>query len=133
MLTFNGYLYSTLRDVPVNVNQVTSQTYFGYYSLPSGWRIANDTSDSRAVTMYHYWSTESMVFSNGNAYRTLNGNSCWGGGCAGASRGSGWLLQYGTTYNINSLWGQILITSQYILCSLLMYSNNILIARLMLL
>ena len=106
-MIYKGYLYSTLADVPVDVNQMTCQKNVGYLPLPSGYSIASDNADSIAVTAAHYWSTNLLVFSNGMAYNTLGGGSSPGSYCC-----SGQLSQSGSTYNVNYCTNQILITSK---------------------
>jgi hypothetical protein len=108
---YNGYIYSTLTDVPVDGTYWTCQSSDNggpdYLPLPSGYSIAADTQDSAAVTGAHYWSTGLLVFSNGNIYFTLNGGSV-----AGSYDDSGYLSQSGSTYNVNGCDVQILITSK---------------------
>jgi hypothetical protein len=109
---YKGYLYSTLADVPVDVNQATCQesrfgiTGPGPLPLPSGYSIASDNPDSIAVTAANYWSTDALVFSNGYGYGTLRDDSI-----AGLIYGSGYLSQSGSTYNVIGCYRQILITS----------------------
>ena len=113
---YKGYIYSTLADVPVDVNQATcqathDQTYStggpGYLPLPSGYSIASDNPDSILVTAANYWSTDVLVFSNGKAYLTLRLGST-----AGSNYGSGYLSQSGSNYSVNGCFFQILITSK---------------------
>lgn len=105
---YKGYLYTTIEDIPVDGTQNTCQS--GYLSLPTGWTIADESTNSIAVTAAHYWSTNGLVFSNGKVYRTLMGPSCCSQ-TAGAYCCSGYLLQSGSTYSVTSCSVQILITS----------------------
>ena len=114
-LVYNGHLYSTLADVSVDANTRTCQKIDyggpGPLSLPSGYSIAAGTPDTIAVTKAHYWSTDLLVFINGDACFTLGGPSCCNRD-PGEYIGSGWLIQSGSSYNVNECNAQILITSE---------------------
>ena len=119
IVIYNGYLYSTLADVPVNVNQDKCQALYdefipyGALPIPSGYAIADDNADSIAVTAAHYWSTDSLLMSNGKAYVTLRGPECCGYE-AGILSGFGGLTQSGSSYIVTICASQVLISSKYL-------------------
>jgi uncharacterized protein YbdZ (MbtH family) len=108
-------VYSTVADVPVDDNigkcQFSGYDKNGFYSagpgylpLPSGWEIA---VEDPALAASHYWSTDALVFSNGNTYFTKRAGSN-----AGMFAGPGGLVQSGSLYNVVSCFMQILIRSK---------------------
>ena len=113
-LVYNGHLYSTLAGVSVDANTRTCQRIDyggpGPLSLPSGYSIAA-APDAVAVTKAHYWSTDLLVFINGDACFTLGGPSCCNRD-PGDYIGGGWLIQSGSSYNVDQCNAQILITSE---------------------
>ena len=110
-MIYKGNIYSTLADVPVDLNDNTCQQSGspyngpGYLSLPFGWAIAENNAESIYVTAAHYWSTNFLAFSDGNMHYTL-----WGGSNAGFCYGNGGLSKSGSTYSVNYCSTQILIT-----------------------
>jgi hypothetical protein len=76
----------------------TCQNY--YASLPTGWIIAPDNSDSYTVITAYTWSTTVMLTS-GNGYCTAE--------CGGYNYGSSYLRTDGSYYLSNICNGQILI------------------------
>lgn len=108
-VTYNGKLYATLADSYVDT---ISSTYYygsssrcqsGYMSLPVGWMIASDVSDSLNVIATHNWNTDVVVVASGVGYGTLS-----------FSQGAVWtttgLLTSGSTYAVCCCSLQILIT-----------------------
>ena len=99
---YHGKYYSTLADVPVDVNQYWCQD--NYITLPGNWVIAPDNSDSRAVIGAHYWSASGVVVAGGKLYYGL-----YYGSSAGSYWGSGYLDQSGNQYKVSTCNLQILI------------------------
>ena len=68
-------------------------------------------ADDIAVAAAHYWSTDVLVFSEGDVYYTLGGP-----GCCNRNPGdyftTGWITQSGSSYDVNYCNAQILITSE---------------------
>jgi hypothetical protein len=95
---YNGHIYSTLAGVSID-GSYSCQS--GYLSLPTGWIISPDNSDSQTVIRSHTWST-TVVLTSVNAY---------------CSSVCGYLYNYGPYYlsYINGMYatnicnGQILI------------------------
>ena len=135
-MVYEGYLYSTLADVPVDVNQRTCQCqgydndgiYWdgpGYVTIPSGWSLANDDSDSKTVIAAHYWSTKLMVVGVYSTYSSYYGSYSYygseyftlqGPSCCNSNAGSYWtgvdLYKSGSSYTVHYCDSQILITSK---------------------
>jgi len=111
---YNNYIYSTLADVAVDSYGYSCQNY--YISLPSGWVIAPDTSDSRTVIGAHYWSTEVVVVSNGYGYTSYYYYNYYYYYYYSHYNGRLWrygaLYQWGSDYMANQCNSQILITSK---------------------
>jgi hypothetical protein len=59
ILEYNGKVYSTLGDVPINGIAELCQNSYEY--LPLGWEIAPDNDDTEKIIGLYYWSTYYMV------------------------------------------------------------------------
>ena len=100
-VSYNGRIYSTLSDVPVDGGDQLCQN--GYISLPSGYTVAPDNADSIAVIAAHTWSTDVVIVASGNAYGVSRFSN-------GTQYGSGGLLsQNGSSYLSNLCFGEVLI------------------------
>ena len=67
-ISYNGVIYSTLADVPLDAPAENSQSFF--MRLPSNWRLAEDNGDSRFVIQNHVWNTDYVVLEDGAAIGT---------------------------------------------------------------
>jgi len=76
IVTHNGKQYRTLtgqnpggQDGIVGGRRVCENSA---KSIPAGWKVADDTADSRAVIAGYNWNTDVIVLSNGKSYGTKN-------------------------------------------------------------
>ena len=103
---YNGFVYSTLADVAVDTSG--SQCQSSYITLPTGWAIAPDNVDSKAVIAAHQWSTNLLVVSSGYAYMSAYSDRMT------QLYGSSYLNQTGVQYKVRGCNSQILIMSKFI-------------------
>jgi len=69
-ITSGSFLYSTVTDVPLDGQTIHAHIY--YLPVPSGWKIAPDSAETRSVIMSHRWSTHVAVMASGMGIRTKN-------------------------------------------------------------
>jgi len=69
-LQYNNKIYSTLADV--TISSTTSLCQSDWISMPSGWAIAPDNTDTVALSTLYPWSTDVLTVSSGVGYRTTN-------------------------------------------------------------
>ena len=108
VVAYKGYEYRT-RDgaSPTDTNQ--AQCEDAYAALPSGFDIAPDDANSRAVTSAYAWGTYCTVLSNGWAYWTTSGNLASetpGSLCYDSTDRLG---QIGSTYAVTECYRRILV------------------------
>ena len=66
----NGYAFATLDNTDPS-DSITAGCQTVFLSVPSGWEIAPDDSDSVAVTAEFPWGTAVLVYANGRAVYTF--------------------------------------------------------------
>ena len=69
-ITSGSLIYSTVTDVPVDSQTIHAHIY--YLPVPSGWKIAPDSAETRSVIMRHRWGTHVAVMASGVGIRTKN-------------------------------------------------------------
>ena len=67
-VAYEGQIYSTIADVPVDERAGNSQAY--YAKVPIGWSLAPDSANVRHVIKSYEWNTKIMVIDNGYGYAT---------------------------------------------------------------
>eukprot|EP01060_Flectonema_neradi_P013306 TRINITY_DN20064_c0_g1_i1.p1 TRINITY_DN20064_c0_g1~~TRINITY_DN20064_c0_g1_i1.p1 ORF type:complete len:1847 (+),score=272.18 TRINITY_DN20064_c0_g1_i1:619-6159(+) len=96
----DGYLYSTLSDVPVEGTSLTTQVT--PLPIPDGWEIAPDSCLSNAIAWAHPWSCEFLVVDSGRLLCVKDNNNT-------SERSSSALVINGHGYSSCVEYSQILI------------------------
>ena len=102
---WNGKLYSTLADIPINSSSSFCQTF--PITLPDNARLAQDSKDTRSVIETHTWGSDIVLIDDGIGYGSFRNKTK-------AIASAGHLASAGGQYWVTSCPAQILIICKHI-------------------